>query len=264
MNAACDLCTAPVGDFAHVCAHCAARLVNDLSDVPNLDAELDVTVFRQAKMTAGNTGGGHSTEKPLPYNVAADEHGRALKAILATWCDLIADQRGIDRPLDGCAPMSRWLLGHISWIRHHPAGGDAVTEIREAVHRVRRAIDRPLDRVFAGYCGTCGGALYAREDAGQTACRVCVDEDGQRPVYSVTEQRQAMLAAMEVMSMAPPEAAHALTTLVHPIKPELIRTWAARGKLQPSGVDGKGRNLYRLGDIAALMIPDKQPADLRK
>jgi hypothetical protein len=253
----CELCGAQTGDYANVCTRCGEGLRRSLEDIPGLDAELDTTAYRQAKMGAGNAGGGRSDEKPMPVNLDADALGRRLKTVLATWCDLVSDQRGIPHPLDGLAPMSRWLLGHVMWLRHHPAGADAVVEIRDAVRDVWNVIDRPRDRVFAGYCG-CGNPLYAREDAPQAVCRVCVDEDGQRPAYSVTEQRDGMLAAMEVMSMRPPEAAYALSILVYPITAELIRTWAARGKLQPSGVDEKGRNVYRLGDIAALMIPVEQ------
>jgi len=255
----CELCTAPVADMANVCSRCGEGLIRDLQAVPGLDAELDVTAYRQAKMTAGNAGGGRSDEKPMPVNLDADALGRKLKAVLRTWCDLVSDKRGIPHPLDGLAPMSRWLLQHTVWLRHHPAGADAVTEIRDAVRDVRVAIDRPTDRMFAGYCA-CGTALYARQNAAHTACTVCVGDDGSRPSYSVTEQRETMLAAMSVLCMAPPEAAYALTVLVYPIKAELIRTWAARGKLQPAGVDEKGRNLYRLGDIAALMLPDTAQA----
>ncbi|UBU11615.1 MerR family transcriptional regulator [Nonomuraea gerenzanensis] len=254
----CDLCTAPVHDMGRVCSRCAAPLITDLRDVPALDAELDVTVFRLAKMTAGNTGGGHATETPVPYNATADDTGRALKAVLASWCALVSDKRGVPGPLDGLAPMSRWLIEHVTWLRHHEAGPDAVTEIRDAVRAVRRAIDRPRDRRYSGQCDGCGSALYASERASQAVCPVCVGPEGERTTYSVQERRDAMLSAMAVLCMAPPEASYALSILVRPIPANTIRVWAKRGKLLPAGVDDKGHSIYRLADIAALMLPEQQ------
>ncbi|MET8987746.1 hypothetical protein ABZW49_20055 [Nonomuraea wenchangensis] len=251
----CDLCTAPVHDMGRVCDRCTTPLITDLRDIPSLDTELDVTAYRQARITAGNAGGGRSTEKPLPLNLTADDAGRALKAVLALWCDLVAEQRGVGKPLDGLPSMSRWLLEHITWIRHFPAGAEAVTQIRSAVADVRRIIDRPRVKVYTGQCDECGSALYASENAPYAACPVCVTPDGDRTWYSVQERRDAMLAAMQVMMMPPAEAAHALSILVRPIPAATIRKWASRGKLQAADVDDRGHSLYRLADIAALMLP---------
>lgn len=258
MTTDCDLCTAPVADMANVCSRCAAPLITDLRDVPSLDAELDVTVFKQAKMTAGNAGGGHSDEKPLPVNFDADARGRKLKAVLGSWCALVSDKRGIPGPLDGLATSSRWLIEHVTWLRHHEAGADAVAEIRDAVRDVRIAIDRPRERLYTGQCDGCGFALYAPPNASHAICPVCVGPEGERTYYKVSERREAMLAAMAVMCMGPTEAAYALSILVHPIPAATIRKWASRGKLEPAAVDERGRNVYRLADIAELMVPAQQ------
>ncbi|MGW0805962.1 hypothetical protein [Nonomuraea sp. NPDC002799] len=258
MIVTCELCSAEVADLANVCSRCAHGLRLDLAAIPELDHELDVTAYGQARMVFGNAGGGRSADEPLPLNLGADARGRALKAVLASWCALIADQRGVPAPLDGLPTMSRWMLGHVEWLRHHQAGADAVVEIRDAVRDVRRAIDRPSERVFAGTCGTCGGSLYASQSARDAACRVCLGPKGEPVSYNVSARRSSMLASMADMHMAPPEAAFALSTLIGPIRADLIRTWAARDKLFPASVDEQGRNLYRLGDIAKLMVPAKQ------
>lgn len=257
MNVTCELCAGEVADLARVCSRCVSPLILDLRDAPGLDAELDIAVSRQAKMTAGNAGGGRSSEKPLPLNLTADDHGRHLKATLTTWAHLVADTRGLPRPLDGIPTTARWMLGHVEWLRHHPAGADAVTEIRESIANVRRAIDRPRVKVYAGQCDACGSALYASETASWAVCPVCLDDDG-RTSYSVQERRDAMLSAMEVMCMGPTEAAYALSILVRPIPAATIRKWASRGKLEPAGVDDRGHSVYRLHDIAKLMMPAQQ------
>ncbi|MFI9552636.1 hypothetical protein [Nonomuraea endophytica] len=244
----CQLCGAKVADLANVCTRCTNALRRDLEDVPSLDHELDIALSKQTSL-----GGGGPTHIEMPANFDAEARGRKLKALLASWCTLIADTRGIPQPLDGLAPLSRWLLEHLEWLRHHPAGPDAVTEIRDAVRAVRHSIDRPTPRIYAGQCNECGTALYARQGATFAYCQVCVDAEGEHLHHDVEASKQAMLATLAVSMMAPPEAAFTLSILIHPIKPELIRTWAARGKLTPAGVDDKGHNIYRLDDIATLM-----------
>lgn len=251
-TAACDMCTSPVADLAHICTRCTRPLAVDLADIPELDHELDITVSRRARIGAGG-GGGRGNEKPLPVNLDADQHGRQLKQTLTSWAHLIADQRGIPRPLDGLTPAARWMVGHIEWLRHHPAAGDAVTEIREAVHQVRRAIDRPLDRAYAGPCNECGTALYGKPDAVEVACRGCATPDGATLVYDLTERRDWMLDAMVDMELPAADIARALTSLVRPIAPALLYTWVKRKKLQPTGTDERGKTLFRLGDVAELM-----------
>lgn len=251
-TAACDLCTSPVADLAHICPACTRPLADDLADIPDLDHELDITVSRRARIGAGG-GGGRGNEKPLPANLDADQHGRHLKQTLTSWARLISDQRGLPHPLDGLAPTARWMAGHIEWLRHHPAAGDAVTEIREAVHQVRRAIDRPLDRAYAGPCNECGTPLYGRPGAAEVACRGCTTPDGDTLVYGLTERRDWMLAAVLDKELPAADIARALTSLVRPIAPALLYTWVKRKKLQPVGSDDRGHALFRLGDVADLM-----------
>lgn len=255
MTVTCELCSAEVADLANVCPRCARKLRLDLHDAPSLDTELEVAT---AKLTRIGSGGGRSSEPRLPVNLDADTAGRQLKATLASWADMVADQRGIVPPLDGITPTSRWLLDHIEWLRHHTAGADAVTEIRDAIRAARTVIDRPRSKTYAGRCDQCGTSLFAHENATQAVCPVCVGPDHERQVYSVQERRDAMLAAMSVLCMAPPQAAYALSTLVHPIPANTIRQWSKRGKLHPAGVDEHGRNIYRLADIAKLMISSQQ------
>lgn len=42
--------------------------------------------------------------------------------------------------------LARWLLGHVEWLRHHPAGYEVADEIRSAVREVRRIVDAPANR----------------------------------------------------------------------------------------------------------------------
>ncbi|MCW2881918.1 MAG: hypothetical protein JWQ95_6018 [Sphaerisporangium sp.] len=167
---------------------------------------------------------------------------------------MVSDERGVTVPMHSAATLARYLLGNVEWLRHHPAGADAVTEIRDAVRDVRHAIDLPNVRVYLGACNDCGEGLYAREGASQAACRTCVTPDGERPVYEVTERRQWMLATIEDLEMTTPQAAHALSVLIREIKPAMIHTWHARDKLSPVSVDERGHSRFRIPDVAALML----------
>lgn len=251
----CDLCARPVADLAHVCAHCAHPFTLDLQDVPALDAELDVTVSKLARI---GSGGGRSSEPRMPVNLDADVHGRRLKAVLGSWADLIADQRGIPAPLDGLAPVSRWLLGHVTWLRHHPAGADCVVEVRDAVRGVRRAIDRPQERLYAGTCA-CGTPLYAKPGAAQVTCGACATPDN-HAAYDVAERRNRMLAELQDMQLPAADIARALTSLIRPIAPALLYTWVSRQRLTPCGADRHGRALFRVGDVADLMLATARKA----
>lgn len=160
MSVTCQ-CGRPV-DGATLCNGCTAALVADLQAVPDLAAELDVTLARQARF--GERNGGRSAEKPLPYDVRASEAGWVLRNTLTTWARVIVEewgQNGAQRHGDGLtapgrypgtsqdvmtAEMALWLTGHINHIRTHPAAGEASEEIRGAVQQARDAVDAPANR----------------------------------------------------------------------------------------------------------------------
>lgn len=43
------------------------------------------------------------------------------------------------------------------------------------------------------------------------------------------------------------------------VKPALIRTWAARGRLTPQGKDHKGRTMYALDDVYRAASRRRRP-----
>lgn len=262
----CDLCGADVGDLAHVCTRCAQGLQHDLAAVPELVDELDVVLTRQARMGAGG-GGSRSSEPPLPFDVTASAVGGDLAAVLGVWCALVVDQRGLAAPLPGSAACARWLARHIEWLRHHVAGGEAVTEVRDAVRAVRRLIDRPEGRVYAGLCNECGAALYARPGAAEVVCRACVTDEREL-VFDVVERRRWMLAELEDQVGSSSYVAMVAAILGVKVSPSTVRVWAKRGKLSPCEYEpplkegGEPRPLYRVGDVVAVASRQalKQPA----
>lgn len=173
-------CGRPV-DGATLCNTCTAALVADLQDVPDLAAELDVTLARQARF--GERNGGRSADKPLPYDVRASEAGWVLRNTLTGWARVIIEEMAIPgpgRPIPApngangyprqgadipTAQIATWLAGHVSALRTHPAAGEAAEEIHGAVDQARRAVDAPANRarIPIGPCpeDDCPGSIVA-------------------------------------------------------------------------------------------------------
>lgn len=109
-------------------------------------------------------------------------------------------------------------------------------------------IDRPPEEVFAGPCGECGQDLYAAVGAPLVRCPQC----GQ--VYDTEQRRSWLLELVHDQLATGPEISQALTSLALPVTPERIRQWKARNRLLPRGKNQTGRPLYRVGDVAELLM----------
>lgn len=267
------ICDRTMPGSARICGACSSELARELSAVPDLVEDLDLAISRQTRVTSGSVGG-HSDEKPLPWNERASEAAEHLAVILLGWARVLV---GTVQQLHGptcsrcehpsCAyadlgrephrdpaSVASWLHRHAGALIAHPAGPEAVEEILIAVRNARWATDSPpRDLVYAGPCNECDADLYARPDASRVACRWCRDEDGDRLVYEVQGRRGWMLQELEHQQLTAPAIARALTSLVRPIKPALLHTWVAREKLFPAGLDDRGRMLFRVGEVIDLM-----------
>lgn len=267
------ICDRIMPGSARMCGACIAELHRELQAVPDVWADLDLTITRQAKLTSGSVGG-RTPEKPLPWNERASEAADHLSVLLLGWARVIvATVTTLHGPVcEACthpsclyadlgrepfhhpAAVSEWLGRHAAALIAHPAGPVAVEELLLAVRNARCAIDAPpRDLIYAGPCDACQGDLYARPDALTVACRWCYDDDGQRLRYEVSARRAWMLAALDDKELSAPAIARALTSLIRPIKPALLHTWVARQKLVPTGLDSHGRMVFRVGDAIDLM-----------
>lgn len=244
MNEPCmvDWCDRPVGD-GYTCQRCSDRLSVALGDVPALWVELDIVLTRQARYNEPEGRGG---EKSLPFNATASETGWVLRNTLTTWCRLIADERGRDLPVDEVAAVARWLLHHTTWLRHHRAGAEAVEEITSAVNQVRKAIDRPAERIYAGPCQDCGGDMYAKPDAASVDCRPCGLQ------YDVTEMRDWMRSQVYGRLVTAREGVVLLSRFGLPVQQKTIDKWHLRKRVADHGEDRDGKRLYLFDDLVAL------------
>jgi hypothetical protein len=251
---------------AYVCAACAAKLTQALAETPWLWDELQTTIAGRRGVDYRRGGGGsRSTEKPLPYNAAAAEAARDLRAILTAWVLFCSDNQirhqsphsgipGWDHPYQ----TSRWLLWRVDGLTLHELGPDAVDEITRAVAHGTRLIDRRPDRWYAGPCD-CGEDLYARMQKGTVRCRAreCDLE------YDVADRRDWLLNASREELADVQTISRAVSWLGgQPITHKRIQKWSERGRIKSRGtkVDDRGniRKLYQVGDVLNLLAEDAQ------
>ena len=246
MNEPCETewCDRPVAE-GRVCQHCADRLSVALGDVGALWDELDTVLTRQARYSDAEGRGG--SEKALPFNPTASELGWVLRNTLSTWCRLIAEERGRVLPTtDTPAAVAGWLLSHVIWLRHHRAGHEAVEEITSVVGQIRKAVDRPPERVYAGPCKDCGGDMYAKPDAASVDCRPCGLS------YDVTEMRAWMRSQVYGRLVTAREGVVLLSRFGLPIQQKTIDKWVERKRLTFHSRDADDVRLYLFDDLVTL------------
>lgn len=253
MNEPCmvEWCDRPVVE-GHVCMACADKLSVALGDVRALWEELDTVLTKQARYAAAEARRG---ERSLPFNPEASEIGWVLRNTLSTWCRLIAEERGKALPEDNPAAVARWMLSHVTWLRHHRAGADAVDEITSVVHKVRCIIDRPAERIYAGPCQDCGGDLYGKPGAVSVECRPCGLH------YDVAEMVAWMQSEARSRLVTAKEAIVLLGRFGLPLSQKTIEKWRQRDRLFPHPEPRAGVSLYKFDDIWRLVVGDDTPSE---
>jgi hypothetical protein len=281
-NPECQICTLEVGDNAYVCKRCSGQLDRNLREIPSLAEEVETTHLRQSR-TAKSAGIGivlhvDEEDRPLPYNDRAPGRRDELHEILTGYAAQVVDIRGVDAPQPDLVSLSRFMVGHTEWLRHREDAAECQNEIVTAVHALRRSVDLPPERVFAGPCGAvdydcvfdhdhdsdeacdpqpvpdsppCTGTVFgARSKATHATCDVC----GCR--HEMADRRDWLLKAVEDQLDYAARLSQALSNLGRPVADSTIRKWAERGRLVAHGHDERDRPLYRVGDVIDLIAAD--------
>jgi hypothetical protein len=150
--------------------------------------------------------------------------------------------------------MARWLLNHVIWLRHHRAGAEAVEEITSVVGQVRKAVDRPAERIYAGPCKDCGGDMYAKPDATSVDCRPCGLQ------YDVGEMRDWMRSQVYGRLVTAREGVVLLSRFGLPVQQKTIDKWWERKRISDHGHDPDGKRLYLFDDLVTLAAASSAPA----
>jgi hypothetical protein len=227
-----------------VCQGHADRLSVALGDVGALWVELDVVLTKQARYSDAEGRGG--SEKALPFNPTASELGYVLRNTLSTWCRLISEERGRVLPdTDTPSAVAGWMLVHVTWLRHHKAGHEAVEEIISVVREIRKIVDRPAPKVYAGPCADCGKDMYAKPDAATVECRPCGVE------YSVPDMLAWMRGELTGKLVTAREATILLGRLGVQVSQKTVEKWNLRKRLTSHG-EIEGKRVYLFDDLVML------------
>lgn len=252
----CVRCTAPLTDQAAICQACTGRLISDLAATPDLLAELDTTITRQARITTPSKGNG---DKPIPYHGPASLAAGQIRAVLYGWAKTLleeTDADALDYARADRAP-AHWLMTHASDIRMRDWAPDLADELDLASRDGWACIDRPEERYYAGPCGNeiplddgivqCGRVLWVKLANSSVRCPACLH------VWDALERRDWLLRAAEDVLETARVIASALTVMRRRrVSPSTIRSWASEGVVEAMG-ERDGAKLYRVGDVIAAM-----------
>ncbi|MEW2708678.1 helix-turn-helix domain-containing protein [Streptomyces koyangensis] len=117
----------------------------------------------------------------IKLNAVALEARDTLRARLRAWCDLVnAEHECVPAGLS-MEGLAEFLHQHARWLCHHPAAGDAISEMAETATMARRVVSPERVRRFrVGACieHECGGSLIAVIQAdGRLPSEVRCDND---------------------------------------------------------------------------------------
>lgn len=252
----CPACQAQQ-DAGLLCSACCDVLERDLRSVPDLVAELDITLSKQARI--GVAGAPGLARERTPINVGAMLVADDLANVLASW---VIDVCGEDWPFGrraGAASFARDLLSHVPEIRRHPAVEELIDEVTDAIKQARRVIDRPADKVYLGQClvetpddqgrqVTCLADVYARTTASQVKCGVC------GITHEVTERRAWLLEQARDRLFTVKEAAQMMGD-VGRIK---VTEASIRGYVHRGRIAYHTGTMIRLGDLLTVVIDDSE------
>lgn len=266
-----ETCCAPTQNF--LCSKHRDELVMWLWDIGGLHLgdsgqyqdslldDLDVTICGVDKVGGASIGiVTRNGETPLPFNEKASDIKHMLCNAVTSWTRVFAE----DNPhlLFNVATIedaARWMAGFPNLLAGHVAAVEMHADIGALVHRARRSIDRPAQRVYLGECGgatedgRCDATLFGYEGRAGARCGQCGAE------WLIEARRRTMLADIE------DKVAHSgnLAALVKangvPLASSTIRNYARTGKIASVGVDARQRPLYRVGDVLDVLL--KRRAD---
>ncbi|MBF6460166.1 hypothetical protein IU433_14085 [Nocardia puris] len=219
-----------------------AALAKDLRRVPELFAQLDVTITR-TDVTRPRGGGAHGAggERPLILDDRASERRRSLLRMLRHAAAPVPYAPRALSPRDAALailrdlPRTSGMRGAEVWMR---------TLLAEFT-RAWGAVDAPAPLMFAGRCEGCGRSIAGPEYRRTIRCRRCGGK------HDARQHRTWMQEAAEDRTGT---AAELSALMPHfegsPVRAASIRKWHERGRLIGC-VEERGTT-FRLGDVLAL------------
>jgi hypothetical protein len=231
-----------------LCGTCAVALRIELTDVPSLLDDLDVTRSRQDQLTSPYGNGPSGDESPLPFKTHIAETAWVLHHTLNAWATTLSGSADHANKPPTTAQLARWLVRNIAAARMHPDAGQLVDEVTSAIHQARRAIDRPDDRrCFLGQCatGVCVEEVYGLPWNRYAICPACGarHDIAARQAWMNDVARDHLGTAVEISGF--------LRIVGVRCTSSMIRGYAIRGRLTPA--PDQHPPLYRIRDVLTAL-----------
>lgn len=113
-------------DGVNLCQHHVDRLTTDPVELATLHAELELVLMRTG--SSGEKVSGTGAEPPAPRDRVVETRTE-IRHTLASWCRLVAEERGIQLPADELPAMGAYLKLHATWLAAHEAAGEVSDEL---------------------------------------------------------------------------------------------------------------------------------------
>lgn len=114
-------------DGVNLCAHHLERLGTDATGSAQLYDELAYSVMPSGG--GSNQPIGRSSDgPPVPRDKVVDIRTE-IRHVLASWCRLVGEERGIQLPADEVSAMGAYVAKHATWLAAHGAAGEVVDEL---------------------------------------------------------------------------------------------------------------------------------------
>ncbi len=217
-------------------------LVRDLRRIPELFAQLDVTITRTditRPRSEGTPGSGH--DRPLILNDYASERRRLLLRTLRYAAAPVPYAPRALAPRDAALA----ILRNLPAMSRAPGAEQWIRGLLGAITKTWGAIDVPASVSIAGYCEGCGATIAGPAHLQVFSCRRCGAQ------HKAALNRQWMREAADEYTGTAAELARMLPHFAGaPVKATTIRKWHERGKL--IGCIEQRGTTFRVGDVLAL------------
>lgn len=136
------------------CAGHIAKILAVLSQLSTFDADADQAIHDQALSRHVGAPVSGDPEPPLPIDPRITEHRQQIGQVLASWCQLVAEERDIRPPEGVTTALCAFLARHHGWSVEQPWADDYAAEILELGRRAWSLLNPSGRRRFeVGQCG---------------------------------------------------------------------------------------------------------------
>ncbi len=146
---------------SRLCGRCGDKLGRDLAELPRLHRDLLYALSAPERSGEKVRATGYPG---IPFNDRAARVRGQVVGVLASWAELVVQERGVRPPARDAQALAAFLLRHHDWLGGHEAAGDWADEVAELISACRRVITPQVIRMVPiGACVApgCPGELNA-------------------------------------------------------------------------------------------------------